>query len=111
MAVYYATKAYVLSLSEALAEEVRGTGVTVTALCPGPTATGFADTAAMSRSRLFRLARPAESIDVARAGYRAMLRGKPILVTGAANKLLAQSVRIAPRALVRKIARALQENG
>lgn len=110
MAVYYATKAYVLSLSEAIAEEVRGTGVTVTALCPGPTATGFADTAAMSRSRLFRLAQPAKSMDVARAGYRAMLRGKPIRVTGAANLLLAQSVRIAPRALVRKIARALQEN-
>src|SRR5438477_12039849 len=74
MAVYYATKAYVLSFSEALAEELRDSGVTVTALCPGPTRTGFASAANMEASRLFRMTRPALPSDVARAGYEAMKR-------------------------------------
>jgi short-subunit dehydrogenase len=110
MAVYYASKAYVLSFSEAIAEELGGTGVTVTALCPGPTATGFAEAAEMTNSRLFKLKKPMTSMDVAKAGYRAMQRGKRIVVTGAMNKLLAQSVRISPRALVTKVTRTLQEN-
>jgi len=109
MAVYYATKAYVLSFSEAIAEELGGTGVTVTALCPGPTQTGFAAAADMTTSRLFTLMSPMSSMDVAKAGYRAMNRGKRVVVTGVANKLLAQSVRISPRALVTKVTRALQE--
>jgi len=110
MAVYYASKAYVLSFSEAIAEELRGTGVTVTALCPGPTATGFAAAAHMTNSRLFKMKKPMTSMDVAKAGYKAMQRGKRIVITGAMNKMLAQSVRISPRALVTKVTRTLQEN-
>lgn len=110
MAVYYATKAYVLSFSEAIAEELRGTGVTVTALCPGPTATGFAAAASMTNSRLFKVMKPMTSAEVARVGYRGMKRGKRVVVTGAMNKVLAQSVRISPRALTTRIARTLQEN-
>jgi uncharacterized protein len=109
MAVYYATKAYVLSFSEAIAEELRDSGVTVTALCPGPTATGFAETADMTESRLFRLTKPMSSMDVARIGYDATMHGKRVAITGLRNKISAQSVRVAPRALVTKIVRRLQE--
>jgi short-subunit dehydrogenase len=109
MAVYYATKAYVLSFSEAIAEEMTGTGVTVTALCPGPTATGFAEIADMTTSRLFQLAKPMNSMDVANIGYRAMQRGRRIVIPGLMNKTMAQSVRFSPRFMVTKIARRLQE--
>jgi hypothetical protein len=109
MAVYYASKAYVLSFSEAIAEELSGSGVTVTALCPGPTATGFADVAAMHDRRLFKMMRPMTSMDVARSGYRALQRGTRVAVTGARNKLLAQAVRISPRRLTVKITKAMQE--
>lgn len=109
MAVYYASKAYVLSFSEALAEELRDSGVTVTTLCPGPTSTGFAAAADMTSSRLFTMTTPMTSMDVARIGYRAMLRGKRVAITGFRNKMSAQSVRIAPRSLVTKIVRKLQE--
>jgi short-subunit dehydrogenase len=109
MAVYYATKAYVLSFSEAVAEELRGSGVTVTALCPGPTATGFAGVARMESSRLFRAMAPMSAGEVAHAGYQGMLRGRRIVVPGLANKLLAQSVRFTPRRLVSTITRKLQE--
>jgi len=110
MAVYYASKAYVLSFSEAIAEELRKSGVTVTALCPGPTATGFAAAADMTNTRLFRIKKPMTSMEVAKLGYRGMQRGKRIVITGAVNKLLAQSVRVSPRALVTKVTRTLQEN-
>src|SRR6266496_2673190 len=86
MSVYYATKAYVLSFSEAIAEELRDSGVTVTALCPGPTQTGFASAANMEASRLFGN-RVARSSDVARAGYDAMKRGTRVVVPGLRNKL------------------------
>ena len=106
MAVYYASKAYVLSLSEALSEELRGTGVTVTALCPGPTASGFRARAEMQGSRLF--SRPAmDARNVAETGYAAMMAGKAIVIPGLPNRLLAQSVRISPRFVVRRIARWL----
>jgi short-subunit dehydrogenase len=109
MAVYYATKAYVLSFSEALAEELGGSGVTVTALCPGPTETGFAQAAEMTTSRLFRMMKPASSMDVARAGYAGLLRGRRLVIPGLMNKMLAQSVRVSPRRLTTKVTRALQE--
>jgi short-subunit dehydrogenase len=109
MAVYYATKAYVLSFSEALAEEVSGSGVSVTALCPGPTATGFADAAAMTKTNLFTKIQPADSRGVARAGFEGMKRGRRIVIPGLRNRIMAQSVRVSPRALVTKIVRRLQE--
>lgn len=109
MAVYYATKAFVLSFSEAIAEELAGTGVTVTALCPGPTATAFAGVAGMTNTRLFNVIKPMSSKQVARIGYNAMRRGKRVVVTGALNKMLAQSVRISPRRVVTKVTRTLQE--
>jgi short-subunit dehydrogenase len=109
MAVYYASKAYVLSFSEAIAHELRKTGVRVTALCPGATATGFASTAGSARSRLFQLARPMSAPEVARFGYRAMLRGKRVAIPGLRNKILAQGVRISPRRLATAIAGAMQD--
>lgn len=107
MAVYYASKAYVLSLSEAIAEEVAGSGVTVTCLCPGPTHTGFQDRAQVEKSRLFNLSRPMQSADVARAGYDAMLAGRRIVTPGLINKIGAQSIRLSPRALAVKVTRFL----
>ncbi len=107
MAVYYATKAFVLSLSEALHEELRGTGVTVTALCPGPTHTGFADRAGMGSTLLFRLAM--QSSAVAETGYGAMMAGRALAVAGWRNWLLVQSNRISPRSVVRRIVASLQK--
>jgi short-subunit dehydrogenase len=109
MAVYYATKAYVLSFSEALANELAGTGVTVTCLCPGPTATEFQAAAKMEGSKLFRGPFRMDAAAVARAGYRGMQRGKPVVIPGWKNRLLAFAVRLAPRRLVTKIARGMQE--
>ncbi len=109
MAVYYATKAYVLSFSEALARELRGTGVTVTALCPGPTATGFASTAGAEHSRLFRYMKLATSADVARYGYEAMVKGKVVAVHGMRNKLMILSLKTAPRWLPPAIMRWLHK--
>jgi len=107
MAVYYATKAYVLSFSEAIADELRNSGVTVTALCPGPTATGFAAAANMESSALFKVTPPAGPKSVARAGYEGMKTGKRIVIPGTKNKLLAQSIRISPRRLVTAIVRKM----
>jgi hypothetical protein len=109
MAVYYATKAYVLSFSEALANETGGSGVTVTALCPGPTGTAFEKRAGLESTLLFR-AGVMNAATVARSGYDGMMRGSPIVIPGWRNKLSAQSVRLAPRGLVTRIARSLQES-
>lgn len=106
MAVYYATKAYVISFSEAIDSELKGTGITVSCLCPGPTATEFAARAEMEKSRLFLLGRM-RSEDVARAGYKGMLRGKRLVVPGIKNKVFMESVRFTPRKLVTAIARNL----
>ncbi len=109
MAVYYATKAYVLSFSEAIAEELRDSGVTVTALCPGPTSTGFAGAAGAEDTRLFRTRKAMSSADVARIGYEAMKKGKRVVVAGFMNRVMAESVRISPRRIVTKVVRRLQE--
>lgn len=106
-AVYFATKAYVLSFSEALADELAGTGVTVTVYCPGPTHTGFADRADMSKAPMFKIAMAADV--VARGAYRAMLRGRPMAIAGVTNKLLIFSTRFSPRWMVRKITRWLTD--
>jgi short-subunit dehydrogenase len=84
--------------------------VTVTALCPGPTSTGFPQIAGMSKSRLFNLLKPMRSNDVARYGVRAMKRGQRVAIPGMANKLLTQSIRVSPRRMVTTIVRKLQEN-
>ncbi len=100
MATYYATKAFVLSFTEALAAELRGTGVTATASCPGPVATEFGAVANSDRSNLFR-AGGAAAVSVAKHGYRAMLAGKVVAVPGFMNWLTTLIVRLAPRAAVR----------
>jgi short-subunit dehydrogenase len=108
MAVYYATKAYVIMFSEAIANELKGSGVTVTCLCPGATATNFAGRANMEESRLFKLG-AMKSRDVAIAGYKGMMAGKGLVIPGFLNKTVAMSVRFSPRKLVTAISRSLQE--
>src|ERR1700687_3424668 len=108
MAVYYATKAYVLHFSEAIANELQGTGVTVTCLCPGPTATEFQKRANIAGIRLTRYG-CMDARTVAEDGYRALMAGKPAVISGFKNWLVAQSVRFSPRRLVTAIARKLQE--
>lgn len=108
MSVYYGTKAFVLFLSEALSNELKGTGVTVTALCPGPTRTGFQERAGMGPLRLFGLG-VMDAATVARAGYHGLLRGDPVVIPGIVNRLITLLVRVAPRWMVRAIVRRLQE--
>lgn len=103
MAGYFASKAYVLSLSEALAEELKGTGVSVTALCPGPTETEFIDRAGMEESLLFKLAKQSAH-KVASIGYQAMLKGEAVVVPGVHNWAVTQTVRLAPRSVARSLA-------
>src|SRR6266852_2776089 len=103
MAVYYATKAYVISLSEALATELQGSGVTVTCLCPGATDTEFQKRAGTENIALFRKLRPMDAQTVARAGYRGLMSGKTLVIPGFRNRLLAESVRFGPRKLVTAI--------
>lgn len=102
MATYYASKAFVNSFSEALAHETRGTGVSVTVSCPGPTLTEFGARSGVEKSRLFQLG-AASAPSVAREAYRAMQRRRPMVVHGFLNFLLVQSLRFSPRALVRAI--------
>ena len=108
MAVYFATKAYVLSLSEALANELSGSGVTVTCLCPGATATEFHKRANATGMRLLKFG-SMDARTVAEDGYRALMAGKPLVISGFKNWLVAQSVRLSPRRLVTAIARKTQE--
>lgn len=103
MAVYYATKAFVLSFSEALAAELAETGVTVTAFCPGPTASGFQDKAAMHHSAMVKGKRLPTADAVARKGFRAFERGRRVYIPGWKNWILAQLPRISPRRLVTTI--------
>ncbi|MER2268526.1 SDR family NAD(P)-dependent oxidoreductase [Methylobacterium oxalidis] len=113
MAVYYASKAYVLSFSEALWEECRGTGVTVTALCPGPVETGFAERAAMTSTRLFesRLMPKMPSARVAELGVAGFQRGQRVVIPGVASNLIANGSRLTPRRLVLLLTRYLQTSG
>ncbi len=109
MAVYYATKAFVLSFSEAIAEELDGTGVTVTALCPGLTASGFQDKADMNKSALVKGKKLPTSEEVAALGYRAMQRGQRVYVPGVQNWLFTQSVRVTPRSIVTAMVKKLSK--
>jgi short-subunit dehydrogenase len=107
MAVYYATKAFVLSLSEALHEEAKRHGVTVTALCPGPTDTEFSKVADVEMVRKFKFGRM-PAAEVARAGIAGYEAGRAVVVPGATNRIGAVAAQLLPRALVRRIAGKLQ---
>ena len=101
MAVYYAGKAFVLSLTEALHQETKGTGVHVTALCPGPTATEFFEVAGAADGRLAKIA--TDPVAVVRAGLEGLARNRAIVIPGVANKVGAQANRLLPRAAMRRI--------
>lgn len=107
MAVYYATKSYVLSFSRALRCELSGSGVGVTVLCPGATATEFEQTAGAQKTWLFHWSKPMDAKTVALAGYRGMQRGCGEVVPGWMNKFLAVSPRFSPTAMALAINRAL----
>ena len=109
MAVYYASKAYVISFSEALANELRGSGITVTCLCPGATDTEFQKRAGTEETLLFRGLRPMNAKTVAQDGYRALMKGKPLVISGLRNWLLAESLRVSPRRVVTAVSRRLIE--
>ena len=109
MAVYYATKAYVISFSEALANELADKGVTVTCLCPGATETGFASRAGNDKTRLFKSLRPMDAKTVARVGYHGLLKGKTLVIPGFRNWLVAESVRVSPRKVVTAVSRWVSE--
>lgn len=110
MALYYASKAFVRSFSEALSEETRGTGVTVTALLPGPTSTGFEKASQMrhsgagGHSSMFTKIRPASAAAVAEAGYRAARQGRALVSYGAATKAMILFERLVPRSVSRRFA-------
>lgn len=109
MAVYFASKAFVLSFSEALANELHGSGVTVTALCPGPTDTGFQARAGIADTRLFSRGMMMDAATVAAIGYRGLMKGKALVIPGFKNRLLAQAVSVVPRVLATDVARFIQE--
>jgi short-subunit dehydrogenase len=110
MAVYYATKAYVVSFSEALSEELSGSGLRISCLAPGPTTTAFAAGAGAAESRLFQ--GETMSVDeVARIGYEGWQQGKPLVIAGTRNWLRALAVRLLPRAYVRRLVRELNTSG
>ena len=109
MAVYYATKAYVLSFSEAIDNEVRDKGVTVTALCPGATESGFQAAAAMEESALVKGKKLPTSKEVAEYGYKAMMSGKTVAIHGTMNYIMANAIRFVPRKWVVKITRKIQD--
>jgi hypothetical protein len=109
MAVYYATKAYVISFSEALANELKHSGVTVTCFCPGATDTGFQGRAGMENSRLFKKLGAMDVKKVARDGYRGMMKGRTLVFSGFQNWLTAESVRFAPRKMVTAVSRWVAE--
>jgi hypothetical protein len=108
MAVYYATKAYVLHFSEAIANELHADGVSVTALCPGITESGFVDMADMKDSKLAKGKMPT-SAEVAAFGYKAMMKGKRVAVHGGANRFLVFAQRFLPRKTIAKLTRKVQE--
>src|SRR5579872_1022916 len=110
MSVYYASKAYVISFSEALGNELHGTGVTVTCLCPGATDTGFQGRAGLGNTLLFKKLRPMDAATVAHDGYRGLMAGKAMVISGFRNWVLAESVRFSPRRLVTAISRKVLDS-
>jgi hypothetical protein len=109
MATYYASKAYVLHFSEAVAREVAGRGVSITALCPGPVKTEFQKRAGIEGSRLFKDGAAMDARTVALAGYRGMMHGRRVVTPGVTNKVMTESLRLIPRRLATFIAGKLNE--
>lgn len=103
MAVYFATKAYVLSFSEALVEELKDTGITVTTLCPGASKTNFGKIASVEKTKMFEKAMEADI--VAQLGYNALMRGQRVIITGTLNKIGAYAAKFLPRSLAAKVAK------
>lgn len=110
MAVYYASKAFVLNFSLAISNEVKGKGITVTTLCPGPTESGFWDAAYLDPGSFLKIRKLPSSREVAEYGYKAMMKGKRVAIHGKMNKLVANAVRIAPSSLILMIARFIQDS-
>ena len=106
MAVYYATKAFVVSFSEAVADEVKGTGVVVTCLAPGPTSTGFAAEAGVTHAPLFQ-GDVMTADEVARIGYDGWKQGKSLVIAGARNRRRYLLTKLMPRSIVRRAVRGL----
>jgi uncharacterized protein len=109
MAVYYATKSYVLFFSEAICNELQGTGVSVTCLCPGATESGFQQAAALEESKLVKGKKLPTSKEVAEFGYTAMMKNKMTVIHGLLNTIMAISIRFTPRKLALAIVRKIQE--
>lgn len=109
MAVYYATKSYVLFFSEAIANELQDKGVTVTALCPGPTESGFQAAATLGESKLVKGKKLPSSLEVAKYGYQAMMNGETVAIHGIMNWIMAQSIRFTPRKLATTIVRMMSD--
>ncbi len=108
MAVYYATKAFVLSFSEALSEELKDTGISITTICPGPTISGFQKEAEMESLKVLRYSNVMTSQKVAQLAVKGIEKRKVIVTTGIVNKIITQLPRISPRNFVRKVVGALQ---
>jgi short-subunit dehydrogenase len=108
MAVYYASKAFVLSFSEALWEEARGTGLNVSCLCPGPTVSRFRERAGTGVTRLASASVPMASLPVAEQGYRGWRENRRVVITGARNRVIAELVSFLPRRTVLRMVRHLQ---
>ncbi|MEK6628477.1 MAG: SDR family oxidoreductase [Bdellovibrionota bacterium] len=109
MTVYYATKAYVLSFTEGLYEELKGTGVSITALCPGPTQSGFQNVANISGVALMETLKMPTSKDVAEFGYQALINDQAVAIHGFMNNMLVKSSTFIPRSIVRRLVMKLQE--
>lgn len=109
MSVYYSTKAYVMSFSYAIANELKGSGVSLTLLCPGPVATNFENAAALDSSKLFKNFKPATAEFVARKAYKALMKGKMLVIPGMLNKIMVAMVRFTPRKLLTSVTRKMQE--
>jgi uncharacterized protein len=109
MAIYFATKSYILSFSEAIANELEGTGVSVTVLCPGPTHSAFHQTTGMDQILTANGTKMMDAVTVAKIGYHGLMTNKTVVIPGLKNKILAEIVRFIPRSLVAKYVRSTQE--
>ena len=111
MSVYYASKAFVFSFSQALANELKDTNITVNTLCPGPTETEFASAAHMDNSKLFNspLMKVMDARTVAEMGYNDLMANKSLTIAGAMNKVMVQTLRLSPRNAVMNVTRWLMD--